>query len=262
MSSSRDLEATVKSSKAPAIARAAAVLRLLGKSENPMALQQISRALGLVPSTCLYVLRALVEEELVGYDPSTKRYVLGAGVLTLARHWLERDPFPKLAQPLIQQLAQEFEITALGIEVAGLDHMIVVCVSEATGNYRLSTRVGSRFPALISASGRCLAAFSSIAEDRLRTRFEKLRWDNPPSFDVWREQVALTRDRGYAVDEGNYIAGVTVIAAPIWRTAGAPTNALVATGLSRGLAPDVVPELAGALKTAAATLSLQLSNSG
>ena len=86
--SARELARAVEASKAPAISRAAAVLRLLGKSASPLGLQPIARELGLVPSTCLYVLRALVAEEFVAFDPDTKRYSLEAGVLTLARHWL------------------------------------------------------------------------------------------------------------------------------------------------------------------------------
>ena len=74
--------------KAPAIARAAAILRLLGKSDVPIGVNSIARELGLVPSTCLYVLRALAAEELVFFDPDTKRYALEVGVLTLARGWL------------------------------------------------------------------------------------------------------------------------------------------------------------------------------
>src|SRR3546814_15823166 len=60
-----DLARVIETSKAPAISRAAAVLRLLGKSNVPLSLQAIARELGLVPSTCLYVLRALVAEEFV-----------------------------------------------------------------------------------------------------------------------------------------------------------------------------------------------------
>ena len=85
-----ELAQTVKDSKAPAISRAAAVLRLLGKSDAPLGLGAIARELGLVPSTCLYVLRALVAEELVSFDADTKRYALASGVLTLARGWLRR----------------------------------------------------------------------------------------------------------------------------------------------------------------------------
>src|SRR6202045_1424231 len=86
----RGLAGAGESSKAPAISRAAAVLRLLGKSDAPLGVHSIARELGLVPSTCLHVLRALVAEEFVSLDPDTKRYSLEAGVLTLARHWLRR----------------------------------------------------------------------------------------------------------------------------------------------------------------------------
>ena len=69
----RLLASAVEASKAPAISRAAAVLRLLGRNDASLGVQTIARELGLVPSTCLYVLRALVAEELVAFDPDTKR---------------------------------------------------------------------------------------------------------------------------------------------------------------------------------------------
>jgi DNA-binding IclR family transcriptional regulator len=69
----RELAQAVEASKAPAISRAAAVLRLLGKNATPLGVQAIARELGLVPSTCLHVLRALVAEEFVSFDSETKR---------------------------------------------------------------------------------------------------------------------------------------------------------------------------------------------
>ena len=104
----RELARAVEGSKAPAISRAAAVLRLLGKSDAPLGVQSIARELGLVPSTCLHVLRALVAEEFVSFDPDTKRYSLEAGVLTLARHWLRRNRFTDLAQPVLDRIGQAF----------------------------------------------------------------------------------------------------------------------------------------------------------
>src|ERR1700741_1993965 len=102
------LTSPVKDSKAPAISRAAAVLRLLGKSEAPLGLNVIARELGLNPSTCLYVLRALAAEELVAFDADTKRYALEAGVLTLARHWLRRNRFNDLCQPPLERISPGF----------------------------------------------------------------------------------------------------------------------------------------------------------
>lgn len=254
----RELAKAVESSKAPAISRAAAILRLLGKSDAPLGVQAIARELGLVPSTCLYVLRALVAEEFVAFDPDTKRYALEAGVLTLARQWLRRNPFNDLAQPALDRISQAFDVTMLGVQIVGLDHIIVVAVSQSGPSFQLSTQVGSRFPALISATGRCIAAFGDYPESELKARFKTLRWDEPPTFEAWKAQVELTRQQGYAADEGNYISGVTVMAAPIWKARGRPSHALVAIGIGSALRRRGLPELGEALKSAAGVLSTQL----
>jgi DNA-binding IclR family transcriptional regulator len=258
MGNVRNLSQTIKDSKAPAISRAAAILRLLGKSETPLALQTIARELGLVPSTCLYVLRALVAEELVAFDADTKRYSLEAGVLTLARQWLRRNQFTDLAQPVIDRIAADFGVTMLGVQIVGLDHIIAVAVSQAGSNFQLSTQVGSRFPALISATGRCIAAFGGYPASQIETRFHTLRWDNPPSFAQWQAEVEATRTQGYGVDDGSYIAGVTVIAAPVWKAKGKPSHALVAIGISDAVTRRGVGALGSALIAGAASISNQL----
>ena len=245
-------------SKAPAISRAAAVLRLLGKSDAPLGLQPIARELGLVPSTCLYVLRALVAEELVSFDPDTKRYALEAGVLTLARHWLRHNRFNDLAQPVLDQISQAFDVTTLGVHIVGLDHIVVVAVSQSGNNFQISAQIGSRFPATISATGRCIAAFGAHSEAELEARFKTLRWDVPPSLEEWREQVGQTRVQGFAVDEGNYISGVTVVAAPVWKTRAKLSHALVAIGIGGDLRRARLPAVQGALLSAAQLLSNQL----
>jgi len=248
----------VKVSKAPAISRAAAVLRLLGKSDAPLGVHAIARELGLVPSTCLHVLRALVAEEFLSFDPETKRYSLEAGVLTLARHWLRRNRFNDLAQPVLDRIARTFDVTALGVHIVGLDHIIVVAISQSGQSLQLSTQIGSRFPALISATGRCIAAFGGHSDAELQTRFKTLRWDEAPTFDEWRAQVRQTRAQGFAVDAGNYISGVTVIAAPIFRARESLSHSLVAVGIGNSVRTRGLQALQQAMFAAAQTLSNQL----
>lgn len=247
------------SSKAPAIARAAAILRLLGKRGAPMGVQAIARELGLVPSTCLYVLRALTDEELVAFDPDTKRYALDAGVLTLARQWLRHDQFHELAQPVLDRIAREFGLTTLGAQLFGLDHIIVTAMSQSGAAFQLSTQVGSRFPALVSATGRCIAAFGGWSEAQLRPRFDKLRWDEAPSWEEWTAQVAEARENGIAVDAGHYIAGVTVVAAPVWKQEGRPSHALIAIGIGSAMRGEALPRLKETLLGAARSLTEQMS---
>jgi DNA-binding IclR family transcriptional regulator len=255
----RDLAQAMKASKAPAISRAAAVLRLLGRSETPIGVHAIARELGLVPSTCLHVLRALVAEELVAFDPDTKRYSLDAGVLTLARHWLRRNRFTDIAQPVLDQIGETFGVTALGVRVVGIDHIIVVAFSESGQSLQLSTQIGSRFPALISATGRCIAAFGGHDEREIEKRFQTLRWDEPPSFEQWQREVAATRERGFAVDDGNYIAGVTVVAAPVWEAGRKFSHAIVGIGIGNAIRRHDPEAFYQTMLNGARALSNQLS---
>ncbi len=255
----RELASAVKNSKAPAISRAAAVLRLLGRSETPVGVHAIARELGLVPSTCLHVLRALVAEEMVAFDNDTKRYSLDAGVLTLARHWLRRNRFTDIAQPVLDQIGQAHDVTALGVRVVGLDHIIVVALSQSGQTIQLRTQIGSRFPGLISATGRCIAAFGGHADKEIEKRFRTLRWDEAPDFEQWKREVAETRERGFAIDEGNYIAGVSVVAAPVWDAGRKFNHAIVAIGIGNALRRGDTESFYQSMLRGARTLSNQLS---
>ena len=96
-----------------------------------------------------------------------------------------------------------------------LDHMIVVALSRTQAPVRLHVDVGSRFPALISATGRCVAAFSEHPWSEIEKRFRALRWHNAPTYETWRKEVDGVRRQGFSIDRGNYIAGVTIVAVPV-----------------------------------------------
>jgi DNA-binding IclR family transcriptional regulator len=201
----------------------------------------------------------LVAEEFVSFDPDTKRYALEAGVLTLARDWLRRNRFNDLAQPDLDRISLEFDVTTLGVHVVGLDHIVVVAVSQASSNnFQISAQIGSRFPAIISATGRCIAAFGSHAADELEARFKTVHWDEPPTLEEWKAQIRKTRAQGFAVDDGNYISGVTVLAAPVWKTRATLSHALVSIGIGNSVRRSTIPELGQALLAAADALSSQL----
>lgn len=255
----RELARAVEASKAPAISRAAAVLRLLGKRDVPLGVHAIARELGIVPSTCLHVLRALVAEELVAFDDDTKRYSLDAGVLTLARHWLRQNHFTEIAQPHLDKIAADYGVTVLGVRIVGIEHIIAVALSRSTSNFQLSTQIGSRFPALISATGRCIAAFGGHPREEVEAAFRTLRWDDAPSIERWWQEVEQTRRTGIAIDDGNYMNGVTVVAAPVWASGRKLNHALVAIGIASSIRGDRMKLLQVDLLAAAQALSRQLS---
>lgn len=216
----------------PAVTRAIAVLRLLGRSSTPLGVKAIAQELGIVTSTCLHILRVLVDEGLVRVDLGTKRYSLGVGMLTLARSVIERNSFPQVVQPMLDALSVRWSVTAIGVEIADIDHMVVLAISRSQAPFRLHVDVGSRFPAFISATGRLVTAYSDMATKEIERRFKALRWHRAPNFQAWLDEVEAVRRNGYSVDRGNYIAGVTVIAVPIFDERRRLTHALVTAGVS------------------------------
>ena len=148
------------------------------------------------------------------------------------------------------------------MQIFGLDRIIVTAMSQSGEAFQLSTQVGSRFPALVSATGRCIAAFGNYDLEDLRPRFETLRWDDAPGWEEWKRQVAEARESGIAVDAGHSIAGVTVIAAPVWdggRDEGRrPSHALVAIGIGAVMRGEALPRVKDALLGAARSLSDQM----
>lgn len=243
----------------PAVARAAAILRLLSRSRTPLGVHAIARSLGLVPSTCLHILRALVVEELVSFDLETKRYALSSGIVALARGMLRRDPFSNVVQPVLDRLSSRYGVTAIGIEVASLEHIVVVAISRPGHALRLQADVGSRYPALVSASGRCIAAFGGHPWGEIEKRFRSVRWDNPPTLAEWRTDVEATRLAGYAVDEDRYIAGVTIVTAPVMRR-GRMSHGLVVLGVSEQLRRIGHAAIGAEVSAEAAALSKRLED--
>lgn len=236
----------------PAVSRAIAILRLLGRTRAPMGVKAIAGTLGLVPSTALHILRVLVAEELVKVD-ANKQYTLGMGTLALARASLESDDFPAQVQPHIDALSKRYGVTAIGLELPNLTHMIVVALSRAQAPVRLHVDVGSRFPALISATGRCVAAFGNHPPAEIEKRFRALRWDNAPSFAAWSKEVDAARRQGYSIDRDTYIAGVTIVSVPVLDGSSMLSRCLAAVGISRQLDRTKSLALAHDMQVAART---------
>ena len=233
----------------PAVTRAVAILRYLGKSTEPEGVNSIARALGLIPSTCLHILRVLQDEGLVEFDEISKRYTIGIGILPLARSAIQRNPFSGLVRPRLTELSDRFGVTAIATQRAEPAQMVVVALAHSRQPFRLQVDLGSRFPLHISATGRLFAAYNGASQAELRERFDKLIWDHPPSFDEWCAQIDQTRADGFAVDRGNYISGVTVVAVPLFRDGNEMDRSLVAIGISEALDDLKVQTLANALAT-------------
>jgi DNA-binding IclR family transcriptional regulator len=137
--------------------------------------------------------------------------------------------------------------------------LIVVALSRSQVPVHIHVDVGSRFPALISATGRCLAAFTEQPWNEIEKRFRRLRWDDAPSYELWQKEVALARRQGFSIDRDNYISGVTIVAVPVLNGRGTISHTLASVGLSSQLDRAKSLALAKDMRVAAEEIGAQLA---
>jgi DNA-binding IclR family transcriptional regulator len=229
-------------------------LRFINHAAEPAGVSQIAQALRINPSTCFNILKTLVHERLLVFDPTSKRYSLGLGIVELAHGVLNTGYVPYI-HPYLERISTAFDVTALLWQDAGQNRFVLVDKAESSRALRVQITIGQRFPALIGAFGRCVAAQRGIGKDELRTMFAELRWQNPPTFDDYWQQVEEARRNGYAIDQGNFNTGVTTVAAAIVDQAGAPVMAISTIALSSQLPEIDIAALAREVKAAAREIS-------
>ncbi|NML44400.1 IclR family transcriptional regulator [Ramlibacter sp. G-1-2-2] len=242
----------------PAVSRAIAILRLLGKTDQALGVKAVADELELVPSTALHILRVLVSEDLVKVDPATKRYSLGTGMISLARSVLREGGFAQLVQPALDRVAQSHGVTAMGVELTTRNTIMVLALSRSNQPFRFHTDVGSQFSSFVSATGRLAAAYGGETWTQLRKRFGAIEWDRAPSFDTWKKEVELARERGWAVDRDNFLSGLTAVAVPVFSAGGRFKYGLAAIGLTGQLDETTTSALATTMRAEAQALSERL----
>lgn len=199
----------------PAVAASIRILRHLAAARVPLGVTPLARALGLNTSTCFNILRTLAQGELVRFDPDTKSYSLDFGLVDLARAAFAQGADQARMQPLMRQFALRHGVTVSFWRPAGADRMVLTQVAESDQVMRIRMGVGQRLPLLIGAMGRVAGAFGGMDEAEIRRRFDLLRWQRNFTLEEFLAQVAETRRRGWALDDGHYVQGVTTLSAPV-----------------------------------------------
>lgn len=241
----------------PAVRRATAILSLLAEQAVPMSLSQIARAVEILPSTCLHILRELASSRLVAFDPGQKAYRLGSGLVELARAVMRQDAFAEFARPHLQEIAETHDVTATASAMIDADHMACVALAHPSVSMSLNVTLGGRVPSLSGAAGRCMAAFGAYSKSQLRSAFARVRWQIPLRFEDWMEEVNHVSQQGYAEDNGAFALGVTSIAAAVFAQDGSVRGTLGIGVITAQLEDKRKVKIIAALKHAARDIGTQ-----
>lgn len=217
--------------------RVLAVLKELARHPDGVALDDLSRALASPKPSVHRALGALRRSGLADQD-GRGRYVLGDEFVRLAFTHHERRPDHVRIRPALAALAARFGETAHYAVLDDRDVVYRAKVDPPSGALRLTSVVGGRNPAHATAVGKLLLAHRLHTQSAVRDWIagQPLARRTPSTRCTARElhrELALTRARGYALDDQENEVGVVCLALPAYLgSATAPSGAVSVSALA------------------------------
>ncbi|RSH69166.1 IclR family transcriptional regulator [Stutzerimonas stutzeri] len=229
------------------VANAIRILRHLSQSGAPERSVDIARRLSINPSTCFNILRTLVMEDVVDFNPMSKRYSAGLGLARLVGQLVTQGQRVQLVKPLLQEFAARMRVTITLWRRMGEDRIVIVSSAASPADVRIDMAEGQRFPMQMGASGRLFSTQLDLNTPEFEAIYERIRWARPLPIETYREEVRLAAERGWAMDDGYFSVGILAVAAPVYSPEGS-IDFTVSAVMFRGQRDDEgIKELAGAL---------------
>lgn len=205
-------------SNVPAATRALRVLRFLASQPDPVPLERITRACDLPRSSAYHLLNAMIDEGFVVHLAEERRYGLGVAAFEVGSGYARQAPLQRIARRPLATLVDRTGHSAHLAVPHGRDVLYVI-EERAPGRPPLVTDVGVRLPAHLTASGRAILASLPSSQVRAlypdRSAFVDRHGIGPDSLSSLRPLLAETRQRGFAVEEGEVTPGFASVAAAI-----------------------------------------------
>ena len=241
----------------PAATRALRVLRYLATQPEAVTLDRLAAAVGLPRSTAYHLVATMIEEGFVVHLADEHRYGLGVAAFEVGSGYTRQEPLQRIARRPLTLLVDELRQSAHLAVLHGRD-VLYVLEERAPGRPPLVTDVGVRLPAHLTASGRAILAALPAAQIRAlypdRAAFVDRHGGGPGSPTALRTLLSDTRQRGYAMEDGEVTPGFASVAAAVSDHTGHPVAGVAVTYPADAVA-DPAPVALATRRTARALTS-------
>ena len=226
----------------PALRKGLAVLESLAH-DGAATLTELQQRSGLNRTMTFRIARTLRERGYVRYDPISRRYALSLRLFELGRAAAVQLDVVAVAQPHLDDLRLEFGETAnLGVLEDG--HAVYVAMAESSRRgLRMSSHVGGRDHLHSTSIGKAILAFlPGTAREELLAVLPRPRVTPRTIVDLdeLRAELAMTRRKGFAVDNEENEIGARCVGVPILDGADQPLAAISLSGPVGRFGDDLV----------------------
>jgi DNA-binding IclR family transcriptional regulator len=211
------------------------------------------KIVGLSRPTLYRLLNTLEKKGFVTSSGEPQRFRLGPAVAKLAHVWSATLDLSSLARPVMTE-TWTFTTETVALFVARGDMRL--CVAEMPSPQPISFRRGVGYTEKLvrGASGRAILAYTPLQAGQLEAFAAGTNSDL-----AWlRDQLAITRERGYALGHNELIQGAYAVAAPFFDSTGTVAGSLGVFGPDIRLTETRVNEFGQFLRVMADRLTSSL----
>lgn len=252
---------------AQAIGKAFQVLRCVASAPEGLPVVEVAKLVGMPRTTVVRLLSALEAERLIWADSTEGVYRVGPGLLELVGGYLASHDVRRIAKPFLRELALSSGET---VNLAITDGTDSICIEqiESSQAVRAVNWIGKRLPLHATATGKAWLAYQpeAIVTDIL-CKTSDASGSLPASTDrtitnieALREDLAQTRERGYAIADGELESALAAVAAPVVDHDGTVAATLAVSGPNFRVRPEHLPELGMLSVRVAADISTMLGS--
>ncbi|TWF59056.1 IclR family transcriptional regulator domain-containing protein [Neorhizobium alkalisoli] len=235
------------------------VLKAFDSETTHLTLPQIAKVTGLDRASARRLVLTLLH---LGYVKQEDRvFSLTPRILVLASGFLQGRKFGKTIEPVLRSFSHQLSDA---ISMAMIDENDAVYVAHAGNDTKpasIGFTVGSRVPLLQSAIGRALVAASSperIEELVATAPVERFTSTTLLDRKAIAQDIALTAERGFALVDGEFEAGVAAIAISARSASGEIASVGISGNSARLMEKDYFNRVVDTLRECSKTIAALL----
>lgn len=240
------------------------VLEALAKN-GPTSLTELGADLKLSKSTTHRMLNSLTVMGYVKKDEASGKYELTFKILEIAGRLLERVDILPIAHKYLDQLMKQTHETVHFVQRDGSSIVYVDKVESDANSIRMVSRIGLRLPMFCTGVGKAMLAEmpeKKVEEIWGRSKIKPYTEHTITDLDSLFRELALIRERGYALDNEENELGVRCIAACVRDYSGKANNAFSISAPISRMPDERIHELAAHVLQTKRELSRELGFRG
>ncbi len=244
---------------APSVKKAFAILSAVSSSKAGMGVSDLAKKLKMAKSTVHGMSSALEELGAVMRDPLTKKYKLGFTLLEIGRSAYSQIDLQTSARPVTEELMERTQ-TSVFLGILNWGQVTIMDIVASRQGLNITAPPGSTIPLFAGAVGKVFLASMSEEQAKKMVKSKGLPrfTDNSiVDMDLYFSELRQVREKGYAVDDEEYMPGVRAVAAPLMGL-GQLRSAIWAVGFKASLDEKKMQTLTGETHKAAKTISRRI----